>query len=277
MRNLGKNQVAAVEVPHSTVARRSKVQSAGTTLKVLKCLAAMGGGASLTALAMRLGESPAKVHRYLASLVDEDLVTQQDRASRYVLGPEAIAVGLAAMRQSDVLELAAGELTRLAQSHDLSCFVSVLGSHGPTVVRWVEPIQSVTVNVKTGSVMPVLWSATGRAFGAFVQNSVLTGLVQAELAAATSERRCLLPNLKAVDALFEEIRSLRCAPIRDVLLVGVSAVAVPIFNSDEKVAAVITALGTSGTFDPTPGGSTALVVRHAADSVSARLGARMRS
>jgi len=100
-------------------------------------------------------------------------VVQEQSTSRYVLGVEAIAVGLAAMRQSDVLELAATELARLAHSHELSCFVAVLGSHGPTVVRWVEPIQTVTVNVKVGSVMPVLWSAKGRAFGAFVQSSVL--------------------------------------------------------------------------------------------------------
>lgn len=243
-------------------------------MEVLKALAAMGGGASLTTLAARLGESPAKVHRYLASLVEAELVLQEAVTSRYVLGPEAIAVGLAAMRHSDVLELAAAELARLAQSHHLSCFVSVLGSHGPTVVRWVEPIETVTVNVKTGSVMPVLWSATGRAFGAFIQSSLLVATVQTELAEASPERRRLLPDQQAVDALFTEIRSLRCAPIRDVLLVGVSAVAVPIFNADGGLAAVLTALGPSGGFDPTPGGSTSLVVRQAADSVSTRLGFR---
>jgi DNA-binding IclR family transcriptional regulator len=243
-------------------------------MEVLKTLAAMGGGASLTALAARVGESPAKVHRYLASLVEAEFVLQEAVTSRYVLGPEAIAVGLAAMRHSDVLELGAAELARLAQSHHLSCFVSVLGSHGPTVVRWFEPIQTVTVNVKTGSVMPVLWSATGRAFGAFIQSSLLDAAVQKELAEATPERRLLLPDQHAVDALFTEIRSLRCAPIRDVLLVGVSAVAVPIFNADGRLAAVLTALGTSGSFDPTPGGSTSLVVRQAADSVSTRLGFR---
>lgn len=241
-------------------------------MAVLKTLAAMGGAASLTALSSRLKESPAKVHRYLASLIDAELVLQEEATSRYVLGPEAIAIGLAAMRQSDALTLAAGELATLAESHNLSCFVSVLGNHGPTIVRWVEPIQTVTVNVKVGSVMPVLWSATGRAFGAFSTGGSLDALIKTELAEATPQQRRLLPNRLAVDALFEEIRVLRCAPMRDVLLNGVSAVAVPIFNADEKLAAVMTALGPSGSFDPTPGGSTSLVVRQAANSVSTRLG-----
>ena len=77
--------------------------------------------------------------------------------------------------------------------------------------------------------------------------------------------------------LHEEIRLLRCAPVRDVLLNGVSAVAAPVFDADDRLCAVMTALGTSGSFDPTPGGSTALVVRQAADAVSARLGHRPRA
>ncbi len=260
-----------------SAARRSKVQSAGTAMEVLKMLAAMGGAASLSALASKLDERPAKVHRYLASLVDAELVLQEEAGARYLLGPEAIAIGLAAIRQSDVLELAAAELARLARSHDLSCFVSVLGSHGPTVVRWFESVQSVTVNVKTGSVMPVLWSATGRAFGAFVRSSVLDTMIEAELDQATPQQRRQLPDRATVDALFDEIRLLRCAPIRDIMLAGISAVAVPVFNADGGVAAVLTALGTSGSFDPTPGAGNALVLQQAAESVGRRLGFRPES
>jgi DNA-binding IclR family transcriptional regulator len=278
MRNARQKPDIAEPRPEKAPSRRSKVQSAGTGMAVLKALAAMGGAASLTALASRLEESPAKVHRYLASLVDAELVRQEETTSRYVLGREAIFIGLAAMRQSDVLSLAPQALARLAESHDVSCFVAILGNHGPTIVRWVEPLQPVTVNVKVGSVMPMLWSATGRAFGAFSDAaSLFEETIRSELAEATPERRRLLPDRKAVDALFEEIRLLRCAPVRDVLLNGVSAVAAPIFDANERLCAVMTALGTSGSFDPTPGGSTALVVRQAADSVSARLGYPSRS
>ena len=252
--------------------RRSTVQSAGTGMTVLKTLAAMGGAASLTALATRLDESPAKVHRYLASLVEAELVLQDEVTTRYVLGPGSIAIGLAAMRQSNALTLASAELARLAEAHELSCFVSVLGNHGPTIVRWFEPVQAVSVNAKVGSVMPVLWSATGRAFGAFSGPRALDALVKAELSGATAEQRRLLPNRAAVEGLFAEIRGQRCAPLRDVLLNGVSAVAAPVFNAEQALVAVITALGTSGSFDPTPGGSTAMRVRQAAEAVTLRLG-----
>jgi DNA-binding IclR family transcriptional regulator len=254
--------------------RRSRVQSAGTAVSVLKALAAMGGSASLTALSARLDESPAKVHRYLASLVESELVLQEPATARYVLGPEAIMIGLAAMRQSDALTLAASELATLAEQHRLSSFVAVLGNQGPTIVRWHEPLQPVTVNVRVGSVLPVLWSATGRAFGAFSGAASIDALVRAELAGATAEGRRQLPNRAAVKALFQQIRSLGCAPVRDLLLSGVSAVAAPIFDAGGQVVAVLTALGPSGGFDPAPGGSEARLVQGAASAVSARLGYR---
>lgn len=250
------------------------MQSAGTAVSVLKALAGLGGSASLTALSAQLGESPAKVHRYLVSLVESELVVQHPATAHYVLGPEAITIGLAAMRQSDALTLAAGELAVLAERHHLSCFVAVLGNHGPTIVRWHEPTQPVTVNVRVGSVLPILWSATGRAFGAFARGARVEQCIQEELAAATPERKHQLPNRRAVDALFREIRALRCAPMRDVLLNGISAVAAPVFDATGHAVAVLTALGPSGGFDPTPGGSTAMLVIQAANAVSTRLGYR---
>lgn len=262
---------AGASVP-KPASRRSKVQSAGTSMAVLKALATLGGAASLTALAGRLGESPAKVHRYLASLVDAEFVIQDPATSRYVLGPESLAIGLAAMRQSDALTLAAAELARLGESHNLSCFVSVLGNAGPTIVRWSEPVQPVAVNVRVGSVMPVLWSATGRAFGAFARSAVLDALVAGELAGATPEHRRLVPDREAADRLFAAIRSMGCAPVRDVMLNGISAVAAPVFNADGAVTVVMTALGPTGAFDPEPEGDVARWVRQAAAAVGKRLG-----
>lgn len=254
--------------------RRGKVQSAATAVEVLKALADIGGGASLTALAARLAENPAKVHRYLASLCAAGFVVQEAATARYLLGPEALAIGLAAMRQSEVLDLAGAELTALAYEHDLSCFIAVMGSHGPTVVRWVEPTQAVTVTVKAGSVMPVLWSATGRVFGAFVRSKVIDSLVAAELAAATPERRALLPDPAAAEALFAKVRKLGCAPLVGTLTAGISAIAFPVFNAYAEPVAVLTALGPSGHFDPTPGRPTAEAVRQAAGRLNERLGHR---
>ncbi|MBN9322332.1 MAG: radical SAM protein, partial [Delftia acidovorans] len=64
-----------IDEPAPPRERRQRVQAAETCLAVLKALATLGGRASLTAIAGAVEESPAKVHRYLASLMAEGLVT----------------------------------------------------------------------------------------------------------------------------------------------------------------------------------------------------------
>lgn len=144
--------------------RRQRVQSAETGMTVLKGLARLGGRASLTALAAHVGESPAKVHRYLASLMEAELVVQDAGSQHYHLGPEALLIGLAAMHQNDPIRMAEPALVRLCEQLDVTCFVAVMGNKGPTIVRIEEPGLPVTVNVRAGSVLSLVWSATGRVF-----------------------------------------------------------------------------------------------------------------
>ena len=88
-----------IDEPAPPRERRQRVQAAETCLAVLKALATLGGRASLTAIAGAVEESPAKVHRYLASLMAEGLVEQDRGGTQYALAAEAMRVGLAAMRQ----------------------------------------------------------------------------------------------------------------------------------------------------------------------------------
>jgi DNA-binding IclR family transcriptional regulator len=252
--------------------RRQKVQSVEMGMTVLKVLGSLGGSASLTVLAARLDEHPSKVHRYLMSLVSSGFVYQDQVSSRYVLGTEAVIIGLAAQRQSDVLTLAAAELARLTETLDVTSFVAVLGNVGPVIVRWEEPVQSVVVNVRVGSVMPILWSATGRVFAAFHLTPEVDAAIAHELASTTPQQRKQLPSRAAVNRLLQEYRAQGCAWVNDTLLTGISGVAAPIFDSRGHVTAVIATLGISGVFDPTPQGRNARELRRSAAAVSSRLG-----
>lgn len=252
--------------------RRQTVQSAGFGLMVLKRLAAMGGAASLSALAQSLDENPAKLHRYLASLKEEGFVAQDEAGARYVLGEAALTVGLAAMRRIDVLNVAPAEIAALTEAHDVASFVAVFGNRGPTIMRWEEPMQPVTVNVRVGSVLPILWSATGRAFAASMKSALLDSLIRDELAAATPARRAFIGSPEAAAAMLAEVRDAGCATICDTLLGGVSAVAAPILDFSGRVVAVMTALGTTGAIDANPQGALARDLRGRCARVSRALG-----
>ncbi|MDR0226020.1 MAG: IclR family transcriptional regulator [Burkholderiaceae bacterium] len=269
------NSPSAPETPEPLPPRerRQRVQAAETCLAVLKALATLGGRASLTAIGTAVEESPAKVHRYLASLMAEGLVEQDRGGTQYALASEAIRVGLAAMRQCDPIRVAEPALMHLRETLQVTSFVAVMGNLGPTIVRFEEPGLPVTVNVRVGSVMSLLWSATGRAFFAFMDDDArVDALLAQELAEAPPERRALLDAEDPLGMLRREIRAAGCASIRDVNLPGISAVAAPLHDYTGHVVGVLCALGASGGFDPDPQGAVARAVREEAGRVSASLG-----
>lgn len=252
--------------------RVQKVQSAETGMTVLKALGQLGGAASLTHLAARVQEHPAKVHRYLSSLVSSGFVQQEPATGRYVLGSEAILLGLAAQRQSDALGLAAAAIVGLVEQLNVSCFVAVMSNHGPVIVRWEEPLQAIVINARVGSIVPVLWSATGLAFAAFHRSDLLDTLIAQELASATTEQRRQLPDRAAVDAMLAGYRAHGCTWVHDMVLKGVNAIAAPVFDAAGHVPAVIVAIGVSDGFDVRPDGPNARALRQSAGWVSQRLG-----
>ncbi|CAB3793701.1 IclR family transcriptional regulator [Pararobbsia alpina] len=252
--------------------RRQRVQSASTAMVVLKGLAAIGGRASLTALASHIGESPAKVHRYLVSLMEESLVAQEPGTQQYVLGTECLAIGLAAMRLCDPIRLAEPSLLRLRESLEVTCFIAVMGNRGPTIVRFEEPGLPVTVNVRAGSVMSLLWSATGRLFLGLLDESRVRALAEDELLHSPADLLAQLDRKDPIGKLRHDVQADQCAAVKDTNLKGISAVAAPLFDFNGRLCATLTALGATGGFDSSLDGKIAAAVRQEAQAISARLG-----
>ena len=264
---------SAIDAAHTAPsARRRRVQSAETGMGILKALARLGGAASLTALAQAVDESTAKVHRYLASMLEEGLVVQDEGSQRYVLGPEAIHIGLAALRQCDPIRAGESALLRLQAELGVTCFIAVMGNLGPTILRIEEPPLAVVVNVRAGSVLPLLWSATGQVFMALRAAPALQAQARQEWARATPRQRAALPDDGAIDALCEQVRAQGFASVQDLLLPGISAAAAPLRRHDGAVVGAITALGATGGFDAQPGSDAVARLCAAAASVSAQLG-----
>lgn len=252
--------------------RRQRVQAVSTAIAVLKGLANLQGRASLTGLARHLGENPAKVHRYLLSMVEDRLVEQDPVSLQYYLGAGAIQIGLAAMRLADPIRVAEPVLVRLRESLGMTCFVAVMGNKGPTIVRFEEPGLPVTLNVRVGSVLSLLWSATGRVFLGFMDDARFEREASQELDAATDALRATLDARDPIGRLKQEIRDAGMAVVRDTNLQGISAIGAPIFDFSGHVVAVLTVLGATGGFDAAIDSPVARVLREESTQLSAALG-----
>ncbi len=252
--------------------RRRRVQAASTGMILLKALARMGGRASLTALARHVDENPAKVHRYLNSMIEEGLVDQDPISLQYFLAAEAIQVGLAAMRLADPLRIAEPALVRLRQTLEMTCFVAVMGNKGPTIVRFEEPGLPVTLNVRVGSVLPLLWSATGRVFLSYLDDGQVEKLAKLELKGIGAAQRATLDSKDPIATLRQQVREAGMAIVRDTNLQGISAIALPIFDFSDKLAAVLTVLGATGSFDTAADGPVARALVKESAAISQALG-----
>ncbi len=246
---------------------RQGVQSIEVGLRLVKLLAERAQPLALKDLAAGAHMPAAKAHRYLVSLIRAGMAEQDRESGRYRLGPLALDIGLSALRQVDVLKFGGEALAELRAAIDETVLLAIWGNKGPVVARWEESTRPVATNVRAGWVMPLLNSATGRCFAAYLPAAAAAPLLEAELALMPEERIRYPVRL-------DEIRAHGLSRVEGDLLRGVASVAAPVFGQGGGIVAVIAALGPQGAFDVAWDGGHARAVKDAAARLSARLGFR---
>jgi DNA-binding IclR family transcriptional regulator len=219
--------------------------------------------------------SAAKAHRYLVSFQRLALVVQDDASTRYDLGPAALKLGLASLSRLDAVKLARQRAAALLEEIGHTVALAVWGNHGPTIVHWEETPQAVTVNLRLGDVMPLLSSATGRCFAAFVSREAIAPMLKEEIARAQRQGRSDMPTTLAdARALLDDVRRRGVARVVDTLLPGIVGFCAPVFDADGHIAVGVVALGPTGTFDAAWGGAVDRPLRAMAKQLSHDLGWR---
>ena len=241
--------------------------------QLLQVLTDADGPMMLRDLAASAGMTAAKAHPYMVSYMRLGLV-EQDRASgRYELGPLALQMGLASMRRLNPVRVATEAIAELVLRINKTVALSVWGNHGPTVVRIEEGTGAVHVNMRVGSIMSLLGTATGRVFAAFLPPKMIENFIESGIGRASvgdEAERQMTHN--QVDKAVAEVRERGLARAVERPIPGVNAFSAPIFDHTGSIALVITAIGPSTTFNSDWDGPIAEEVRKCAANVSMRLG-----
>ncbi len=251
------------------------IQSLETGLQVLLALAQPGAPWMLKAIASAASMPPSKAHRYLVSFCRMGFVERDPANGRYRLGPAALDIGLAALAALGVVRLGSAALVTLRDEVDETVALGVWGSGGPTFVRLEEASRPVTVNVKAGSTVPLLSSATGLVFAAFLPRPVSLPFIKRELEANRRSHREGCPrSMEEVEALLDGVRRDGLARVTGQLLAGIHALSAPVFDHQGRLAAALTALGSAGAFDDDPRGRIGTELRATARRLSTEMGWR---
>ena len=254
---------------------RAGIQSVEVGFALLEGLARARAPLMLKEVAASAEMSAAKAHRYLVSFQRLQLVAQDAASTRYDLGPAALKLGLASLARLDAVKLARERVTLLMEEIGHTLALAVWGNHGPTIVHWEESPQAVTVNLRLGDVMPLLSSATGRCFAAYLSKEAITPLLKDEIARAQKQGRADLPATPAgLQDLLAEVRRHGAARVLGHLLPGVTGFCVPVFDADGHIALGLTALGSEAVVDAEWDGAVCRPLKEAAAQWSHDLGYR---
>lgn len=247
---------------------RPGIQSVEVAAVILKAMTATPGSMTLKDLAAASGMAPAKAHRYLVSLTRTGLVEQDPASGRYAVGPLSLALGLAALGDIDVVRVATAAMPALRDAIDETVVLTVWGNRGATIVRFEESSQPVTLNVRVGNVLPLLTTALGKIYAAFLDTKEVHEAVETERRAMRSDA----PARKDLEAMLADVRHHGLARISGELLAGVGAMAAPIFDHEGRLAASMGVVGRQAALDVAWGGAVAGALRDTTAQVSRRLG-----
>ena len=112
----------------------------------------------------------------------------------------------------DAIRIAGESLDELRDQLGHSVFLAIWANHGPTIVRWEEGTQPVIVNVRVGSVLPLMRSATGRVFLCWLPSALTAPILETEKA-----------NARDVERLQQATRARGLGSVEGDLLAGVAS------------------------------------------------------
>jgi DNA-binding IclR family transcriptional regulator len=262
---------------------RAGIQSVEVGFELLKAMAEASGPMMLRDLAAAAGMSAAKAHRYLVSFQRMGLVAQDPASTRYDLGPAALRIGLASLSRIDAVRLARERIPTLLSETGHTLAIAVWGNHGPTMVHWAEAPKSAPVTLRLGDVMPLLTSATGRCFAAFMGQQGrdaerVAPMIREELTRIGQLHRGAMPledvprNLAEVRNLLEDIRRRGMARVVHSMVPGIGGFCAPVFDVQGRLALGLVLLGSVATLDTDWDGAPATALLRCARRLSADLG-----
>jgi DNA-binding IclR family transcriptional regulator len=256
--------------PNGEKGRRG-IQSIEVGGRLLMALGTHGRPMPLRDLALAANMPPGKAHPYLVSFSKLGLVTQESSSGFYWLGPTAIQLGLASLQMLNPVREATPFAEALARETGHSVALSVWGNHGPTIVYLFDAIYPLHTNIRTGTVMSLAGTATGRLFAAYLPAKLIEESM-------VEDNRRLGPDIASpidpnnLKTMLEDVHTHGLSRSVNNPTPGVCSFAAPVFDYSGHIVLGITLLGRSTSFDHNWNGSQAAAAKGTAREVSKRLG-----
>jgi DNA-binding IclR family transcriptional regulator len=216
--------------------------------------------------------SPAKVHRYLASLAREGIIEQNQTDSRYDFGGAAREIGQAALARLDIVRIGTVVLADLQEQLRETVMLGVWGNGGVIVVYSLTAPKPIAIHIRVGSLLPILTSATGKIFAAYMPRGQTSDWLEKE---RIENRKLGLPTpchqRDAIEDMLEKVKQDGFSVATGEVMAGIHALAVPVFANHDLLAA-ITTVGPAGSLDIRSEGTVVKAMKAASERFTSLIG-----
>jgi DNA-binding IclR family transcriptional regulator len=264
----------SAKVVRSGLDDRRHIQSINVGFKIIQNLVDAPSSLSLRELADATGMATSQVYLYLVSFMQVGFVVQEGATNRYDLGPFALETGLAALRKTDVIEIAKPAMIEIQRKTGESVFLAVWGNRGPCIVSKVDGERRSPMHLRVGYVQQLLGTATGRIFLSYLPRTETADVLKVER--ETPDLRHAFPA-HALEELIARTQAAGIANSDNLRHQGFASLSVPILDHSKSIRAAMTVIGPMGDFEADENGTLAIILKDAGKSISYDLGYRAAS
>lgn len=217
------------------------IQSIEIGFSILKEVSRANDPLTITEISKLCNMPKGQLYRYLISLCKVGAL-QKGLDLRYSLGREMLTMGVLAVQKTDITVKAFPYIKKLNEQLNETVSLAIwVEDEGPLVVEWVESNKPINVNVRTGSLVDLTTSALGCLFAAFLPEEKTRNVIQKEL-----EKN--LTDQSKLESRIAFARKEKYAYTTEYLL-GITAIAAPVFDYKKELVASIFIVGLTGALD----------------------------
>lgn len=216
----------------------SGIQSVDHSAQILELFCGQDDKLSLKDISSKLGESPAKIYRYLVSLTRIGLLNKNHN-NEYSVGHLALDLSFDALNHLDPLEEAFKTAKAISYETNYGVALSIWGSLGPSVIKTFEPSQTLYSQIRVGSVMSLVQSSIGNTFAKYLPEHILKKSLDIEqlrhsgTKLSAKDKNDFIAEIKRQQDESVTLMIDRPSP-------GLSSISYPVFSISEEIQFVIT-------------------------------------
>lgn len=248
------------------MAEPSPIHAVVTTLSIIEHLARTEGPAGVTEIAAAIDAPKPRVFRHLRTLLDRKYVIQDPDSGKYLLSLRLYYLSQGIPDKTSFLSEARHALPALRDRLRQSVAVGQIEDHGVRVVEIMRYHSAIQITIAPGTLFSLHESAQGKVALAFGPDQLWKQLSRSTRYKVGRNR------LNALRDELEIIRSQGWSEAPEAVLMGVNAIAAPVFDASDGLAGTIAVVGSSQYVRPTEDPAMIDAVLAAAGELSERLG-----